>query len=194
MSDIKTLCIYCGASSNVDDVYKDAAREVGTYCAAQGYTIVYGGGSSGLMGIVADSALAAGGQVIGVIPEDLLKREVAYEGLTERHVTQSMHERQMKMVQLSDAFLALPGGLGTLAEFFEVLTWRSLNFHQKPVVMYNVDGYWDLLLKTIENSREKGFLHAEDKGLVKVIHDTKGLDNVLSAQENISESALTEKM
>lgn len=174
--NIKTICIYCGSAEGKDPVYQDIARQLGALCAEKDLRIVYGGAHVGLMGMVADSALEKGGEVVGVIPKDLQKREVAHRELTELHVTDTMHERQMMMAKLSDAFLILPGGIGTLAEFFEILTWRSLNFHDKPIYLLNLGGYWSALLDTLENAEDKGFLHSAHKDLVKIVNDISDIE------------------
>lgn len=155
---IQSLCIYCASSSNIEQSYKDLAQVVGGFCAAQNLEVVYGGGHLGLMGIVADSALEGGGRVVGVIPEFLTRLEVAHTGLSEMHFTQTMQERQSKMAELSDAFLILPGGLGTLAEFFEIVTWKSLGLHDKPISIINHNGYWDFLIKMLWDAREASFV------------------------------------
>lgn len=169
MSTIKTLCVYCASAQNVDQAYLDVARQTGVYCAENGIGIVYGGGHVGLMGLVADSSLALGGKVTGVIPEFLVDREVGHTGLTKRITTRSMQERQARMAELSDAFLILPGGLGTLAEFFEILTWKYLNLHDKPIYIWNINDYWTPLLKMIDQSYGQGFLRQKPTQLVKVI-------------------------
>ncbi len=163
------LCVYCGSSDQVSDIYKDAARGVGAFCAAQGMTLVYGGGHTGLMGITADAALAQGGEVIGVIPTFLHDKEVAHSGLTQLHVCETMHERQNKMAELADGFVLLPGGLGSLAEFFEIITWKQLHLHAKPVYVLNVEGYWDGLPQMIGSIRDHGFLRENPDSLYRVI-------------------------
>jgi len=142
MTSLRRLCVFCGSASGVRPEYEAAARELGTVLAGRGVGVVYGGASVGLMGVVADSALAAGGEVIGIIPQALVDREVAHAGLSELHVVGSMHERKALMAELSDAFVALPGGMGTLEELFEVFTWRQLGLHAKPIALLDVAGYW----------------------------------------------------
>jgi len=143
--------------------------------AGKGITIVYGGGSIGLMGILADAALEAGGRVIGVIPGHLGEKEIAHAGLSELHVVRTMHERKALMMELSDAFIALPGGLGTLEELFEVLTWSQLGLHAKPCGLLNVRGYYDPLLALLDRAVEQGFLRREHRGLLAVDTDPAGL-------------------
>lgn len=159
MNNPNNICVYCASSSKVDARYKTIAREVGALLAQRGKRIVYGGGHVGLMGILADSALAAGGEVVGVIPDVLVEKEVAHQGLTEMHITRDMQERQSKMAELADAFIVLPGGLGTLAEFFEAVTWKSLGLHDKPIVFYDPGGYWDPLIAMLDKAQDETFLY-----------------------------------
>ncbi len=163
-----SLCVYCASSSDVDPAHKDLARAVGELCADRGVEIVYGGGHLGLMGILADAALERGGRVVGVIPEFLTKLEVAHQGLSKMHLTRTMQERQSKMAELSDAFLILPGGLGTLAEFFEIVTWRSLRLHDKPIAILNHQGYWDSLVMMLNQAREQKFMREDPEALFSV--------------------------
>lgn len=155
---VKSLCVYCGSSTGQSPVYARAAVQCGSALAARGITLVYGGGNIGLMGIMADAALAAGGKVIGVIPQALVKRELAHRGLTELHTVCTMHERKQKMADLSDAFLALPGGVGTMDEFFEILTWLQLGIHSKPVGLLNTAGFYAGLLNFMNHMRKEQFL------------------------------------
>ncbi|WP_336041756.1 TIGR00730 family Rossman fold protein [Acinetobacter dispersus] len=154
---MNSICVFCGSSLGNDPIYQQMAQATGQEIAAQGKTLVYGGGRSGLMGVVADSALQAGGRVIGVIPNALVDRELAHTGLTELHIVNDMHERKTKMAELSDAFVALPGGAGTLEEIFEQWTWSQLGIHQKPCAFLNVDGFYDDLIKMLHASVERGF-------------------------------------
>ncbi|WP_436898334.1 TIGR00730 family Rossman fold protein [Acinetobacter gyllenbergii] len=154
---MNSICVFCGSSLGNDPIYQQMAEATGQAIAAQGQTLVYGGGRSGLMGVVANSALQAGGRVIGVIPEALVDRELAHTGLTELHIVNNMHERKTKMAELSDAFVALPGGAGTLEEIFEQWTWSQLGIHQKPCAFLNVDGFYDGLIQMIQGSVERGF-------------------------------------
>lgn len=153
----KSIAIFCGSSIGTDSIFLDTAQKMGQTIAQQGKTLVYGGGRSGLMGVVADSALQAGGKVIGVIPNVLVDRELAHPHLTELHVVSNMHERKTKMSELSDAFIALPGGAGTLEEIFEQWTWAQLGIHLKPCAFLNVAGFYDDLLKFIQFTTVKGF-------------------------------------
>lgn len=154
---MNSICVFCGSSLGNDPIYQQMAQATGQAIAAQGKTLVYGGGRSGLMGVVADSALQAGGRVIGIIPNALVDRELAHTGLTELHIVNNMHERKTKMAELSDAFVALPGGAGTLEEIFEQWTWSQLGIHQKPCAFLNVDGFYDDLIKMLQASVERGF-------------------------------------
>lgn len=158
-----TLCIYCGSNFGNDPRFLETARLVGKTIAEQKHTLVYGGGKVGLMGVVADEALAAGGKVIGIIPELFIQeeREIAHPDLTELHVVDSMHERKHKMASLADGFLALPGGIGTLEEIIEAFTWTQLGIHPKPCALLNVNGFYNPLMTLLADMVEKGFLHAE---------------------------------
>lgn len=157
---MNSIAIFCGSSLGTDQIFADVAELTGETIAKQGKTLVYGGGRSGLMGIVADSALAAGGKVIGVIPQGLVDRELAYPDLTELYIVKNMHERKTKMSELSDGFIALPGGAGTIEEIFEQWTWAQLGIHLKPCAFLNVEGFYDDLLKFIQLTTDKGFSKA----------------------------------
>jgi uncharacterized protein (TIGR00730 family) len=159
---MNSVCLYLGSSPGARPEYEEVVRQLATTIARRGMTLVYGGGNVGLMGVAANAALEAGGKVIGVIPADIADKEVGHHGLTELQVVDSMHERKMRMAKLSDGIIALPGGLGTLEELFEMLTWSQLGFHNKPIGLVNVAGYFDLLL---------GFLdHAVQERFVKQVH------------------------
>jgi uncharacterized protein (TIGR00730 family) len=162
----RRVCVYCGSSEGKRPEYAEAARGLGALLARRGIGVVFGGGRVGLMGAVADGALAAGGEVIGVIPEKLRTRELAHMGLTELIVVDSMHARKTMMAYLSDAFIALPGGWGTLEETFEVITWAQLNYHLKPVGILNVNGYYDPLLRFVEHAVNEGFIRSVHRGLM----------------------------
>ena len=160
------LCVFCGSSSGRSPAYAAAARAVGELFARRRIGLVYGGGNVGLMGIVADAARAAGGEVIGVIPRPLVDRELAHAGLTELHVVGSMHERKQRMHDLADGFVALPGGFGTLDELFEALTWAILGVHQKPCGLLDVDGFWAPLLRLVEQQVAEEFVQPRYAGLL----------------------------
>ncbi|MHB8145967.1 MAG: LOG family protein [Vulcanimicrobiaceae bacterium] len=152
------LCVFCGARSGHDRTFDPVVRDVASAIVRAGYGIVYGGGRVGLMGTLADAALAAGGEVIGVIPEALERAEIAHNGITQLHVVSSMHERKALMADLSDGFIALPGGVGTMDEFCEILTWRQLGIHDKPIGLLNADGFYDQLIALFDRMLELGFL------------------------------------
>jgi uncharacterized protein (TIGR00730 family) len=159
------VCVFCGSSIGTDPAYARVAADLGATLARDGRTLVYGGGDVGLMGVVADAALAAGGEVVGVIPDGLLVREVGHAALTELRVTASMHERKATMVELADSFVALPGGLGTFEELCEVLTWAQLGIHRKPVVVLDVEGFYDPLFALLDQAVEQGFVKAAHRAL-----------------------------
>ncbi len=172
---MRAVCVYCGSAPGADPVYLETARTLGTTLAERGLGLVYGGARVGSMGAVADAALAAGGQVIGVIPESLRSRELAHQGLTELVVVDSMHERKAIMAQRADAFLALPGGLGTLEELFEVLTWAQLGIHSKPCGVLDVAGYWSPLLSFLDRAVDQGFVTQLSRDLLMVGDDATRL-------------------
>ena len=163
-----SICVYCGSRPGESGLYADAARSIGTEIGLRGWQLVYGGGRAGLMGVVADAALAAGASVIGVIPQSLMVRELGHTGLTELHVVETMHQRKMMMAERSDAFLALPGGIGTFEELFEVWSWRQLGYHDKPLGLLNVAGYYDALLGFLQQSHEQGFMSQMQLDLLHV--------------------------
>lgn len=155
---LQRICVYCASNNGVRPEYVAAARQLGTLIALRGSALVYGGGGTGLMGALADAALAAGGEAVGVMPHGLVQREVAHKGLTALHVVDSMHERKAMLAELADAFVVLPGGVGTLEEFFETWTWAQLGVHQKPVGLLDVAHYWQSLVKMMEHVEAEGFL------------------------------------
>jgi uncharacterized protein (TIGR00730 family) len=155
---VKRLAIYCGSSPGSDPAFAAAAQAAGEMMAARGIGLVYGGGRLGLMGVVADAVLSNGGEAHGVIPQALIDLEVAHRGLTELHIVTSMHERKAKMTELTDAFLALPGGIGTFDELFEAWTWNALGYHAKPFALLNVGGFWDGLLDFLDTATSSGFM------------------------------------
>lgn len=158
---LKAVCIYCGSSFGTKPAYLHAAQAMGRTLAERGIELVYGGGNVGLMGAAADAALVAGGRVLGVIPERLMQREVGHRGISQLFVVRTMHERKDKMAQLSDGFVALPGGIGTLDELFEMMTWLQLGYHAKPVGVLDVDGYYDKLWAFLRHAVEEGFVRQE---------------------------------
>jgi uncharacterized protein (TIGR00730 family) len=159
--NLKSLCVYCGSSPGLRSSYIEAAEAFGRLLAAEGITLVYGGGNVGLMGAIADSVLQGGGEVIGVIPEQMVAKELAHNGLTELHRVASMHERKLKMAELSDAFVALPGGVGTMEEIFEVFTWTQLGIHSKPCAFLNVEQYYAPLFQFLDHMAEQRFVKKE---------------------------------
>ena len=170
---MRSVCVFCGSNSGARDSYAEAAREVGRALAERGLSLVYGGAALGLMGALADAALAAGGTVIGVMPKALIEREIAHAGLSELHEVRSMHERKAMMADRSDAFLALPGGAGTLEETFEAWTWAQLGHHAKPVGLLNVDGFFDALLTFLDHQCRERFIRREHRDMLFVESDPK---------------------
>jgi uncharacterized protein (TIGR00730 family) len=165
------IAIYCGSNSGLDPVYREAAARLAAHLAGQGIGIVYGGGRIGLMGVVADAALAAGGEVIGVIPRALLDKELGHSGVSRLEVVGSMHQRKQLMAERADAFLALPGGIGTFDELFEVWTWRQLGYHDKPIGVLNAGGYYDTLLTFLAQSVKAGFMGPWQMDLLQIARD-----------------------
>jgi uncharacterized protein (TIGR00730 family) len=165
---IKALCVYCGSASRLDPLYLEAARQVGQTAARLGMRIIYGAGSTGLMGALAEGALQTGGEVTGVIPSYFNTPVLAHSRLTTLEVVDTIHQRKARMVELADAFLALPGGFGTLDELFETLTWAQIGLHHKPIGILNVNGYFDPLLKMVEFARQEGFIYSQHRDLFNV--------------------------
>jgi len=163
-----SLCVYCGSRAGSEAAYAQAADAVGTLIGRMGWQLVYGGGRAGLMGRVADAALAAGARVVGVIPNSLMVRELGHAGLAEQHVVETMHQRKQMMAERSDAFLALPGGLGTFEELFEVWTWRQLGYHDKPLGLLNVAGYYDTLIAFLAQTAQRGFVSEAQRDLLEI--------------------------
>lgn len=180
MGQIRSICIYCGSSSGHDARFRLSAAELGRRIGEAGIDLVYGGGNIGLMGVVADAALAAGGRVIGVIPEDLKDAELAHPGLHELVVVTSMHERKRAMFERAEAFVALPGGPGTLDEIIEIITWRQLRLHGKPVVIVDDGGYWQPLIGLIDHSIQHGFARVSLRGLFTVVERAEDVLPVLA--------------
>ncbi|MEF3698402.1 TIGR00730 family Rossman fold protein [Desulfolutivibrio sp.] len=163
---MKSVCVFCGSNPGGDAVFLETAKALGTFLAREGLTVVYGGASVGLMGATANACLAAGGQVVGVLPDFLKKKELEHTGLTELHVVPSMHERKALMAELSDGFVALPGGMGTLEEFCEIVTWAQLGLHGKPCGLLNVGGFYDPLLALVRTMVENRFVRDAHAGIV----------------------------
>ena len=181
MNAISALCVYCGSSNDVSPVYLQQARELGRRAAERKLAIVFGGGRVGMMGALADGALEAGGEVIGIIPEHLQSQEVGHDGVTRLEIVDSMHTRKMRMFELSDAFCALPGGLGTLDETFEIVTWKQLGLHDAPVLLVNIDGYWDPLLALVAQQAEAGFVRERHRRLFETVDSIGALLETLES-------------
>jgi uncharacterized protein (TIGR00730 family) len=167
----KWVCVFCASAAGAHPQYIEAATELGRRIAERGYGLLYGGATVGAMGAVADAALAAGGEVVGVIPEVIREREIDHKGLTEQHVVGTMHERKAMLSSRADAFVALPGGYGTMDELIEIVTWAQLRIHAKPCVLVNVNGFYDGLLAFLDHTVREGFIVPENRGLVQVARD-----------------------
>ena len=182
MTDVRAICVYCGSSNRVDESHKDSARRIGREIGERGLQLVYGGGRVGLMGIAADATLAAGGEVIGIIPGHIQELEVEHTGLTELHVVDSMHTRKRMMFDRSDAFVILPGGLGTLDETFEIITWKQLGLHDKPVIVVDAGGYWRPMLDMLEHMIGAGFARPEHLRLFRVVDAVESVFEALALE------------
>lgn len=178
---MRRICVFCGSRSGHAPAYRQAAESLGKTLAERDIELVYGGGNVGLMGVMADACLAAGGKVIGVIPRALLEWEVGHHDLTRLEVVDSMHTRKARMAELADGFIALPGGLGTFEELFEILTWAQLGFHHKPAGLLNVEGYYSPLVQMLERGVAEGFMKQENRGLLLVEDNLVGLLRAMSA-------------
>lgn len=176
---MKTICVYCGANPGINEVYAEAARALGRTMVEQNLALVYGGGNVGLMGVIADEVLRLGGEVTGVIPTALVEREVGHTGLTRQFIVKDMHERKAMMANLSDGFIAMPGGMGTLEELFEMLTWSQLGIHAKPIGLLNVEGFYDGLISFIDHAREQGFIRPAHAALMMSADDPAALLKLL---------------
>jgi uncharacterized protein (TIGR00730 family) len=183
MSNIRRLCVYCGSSGAVDRQYREAAIELGARLAAAGIGLVYGGGRVGLMGLLADAALAGGGEVIGIIPSRLRDAELAHPGATELVVVESMHERKRLMAEKADAFAILPGGIGTLDEMFEILSWKQLGLHNRSILLADIGGYWVPLRALLDDIVTKGFARPEARELLLVVPTVAALMAALEVPE-----------
>jgi uncharacterized protein (TIGR00730 family) len=175
MKELKSICVYCGSSPGRLNAYSTAASALAASLVEQNIRLVYGGANVGIMGLLADTVLQLGGEVVGVIPESLVQKEVAHTGLTELHVTQSMHERKTLMAELSDGFIALPGGIGTLEELFEVWTWAQLGFHDKPCGLLNIEGYFDSLALFLDHATDEQFVKQPHRSMLIVESNSKKL-------------------
>jgi hypothetical protein len=168
VNNVKRLAVYCGSAAGSRPEFADATRATASAMVCRGVDLVYGGGRLGLMGLIADRVLEMGGRVYGVIPKALVNLEVAHNGITELHTVETMHERKAKMTDLADAFLALPGGVGTLDELFEAWSWNALGYHKKPFCLLNVDGFWDGMIQFIDHATDSGFLSAQRRAQLLV--------------------------
>lgn len=177
-----SICVYCGSKVGRHPEYRQAAQRLGELIAARGLRLVYGGGQVGLMGVIADAVLAAGGTVIGVIPDKLATKELLHPGVQEMHVVDTMHARKAKMTQLADAFIAMPGGYGTFDELFEAITWAQLGYHAKPIGLLNTAGYFDPLLQLLHHAVEQDFISSQHAGLIIHNHQPEPLLEQLTAQ------------
>ena len=191
---ISSVCVYCGAANGVAAPYVQAAKDVATALAQRKIRVVYGGGHVGLMGVVADTALRAGTEVVGIIPEHIKTQEVQHTGLTELHVVSDMHTRKRMMVERADAFVILPGGLGTLDEAFEILTWKKLRLHNKPIIIFNLNGYWDLFLDLIARAVSEGFALPSDQALFSVATTVEEMLKLMDDKSNPDIGILTARM
>lgn len=187
MARLRSLCVYCGSSAEVDPASRAGAAALGRQLGEEGITLVFGGGQVGLMGIIANAALQAGGKVIGVIPRHLDREEVGHRGIAELHVVETMHERKALMFQLSDAFAVLPGGLGTLDETFEMMTWRQLGLHDRPVVLVNQNDYWNPLLALLHHIAAAGFAQ---RGLFDLFTPVDRIDAVIPTIRALPEAQI----
>lgn len=191
MTTISALGVFCGSKTGDDPAFAAAARDLGRIMAARRVRMVYGGGNIGLMGIIADSVLGEGGHVTGVIPDFLMKFEVGKSDVSELIVVDSMHERKRRMFEMADGFVILPGGLGTLDETFEIVTWKQLRQHSKPIVVLNVSGYWDPFIDLVEGAIDGGFAHAGVRDLFTVVETVDGVFEALESAPEPVEEVLT---
>lgn len=180
---MRSVCVFCGSSAGANPAYRQVAREMGAALVRRGLGLIYGGGSLGLMGMVADAVLEAGGEAIGVIPGMLDRKEVAHGGLTRMHVVGSMHQRKAKMAELADAFVAMPGGMGTLEELAEVLTWGQLGIHRKPCGLLNVDGYYQPLISFFDHMVTEGLLQSRHRAMILVDEQPEALLDRLASYQ-----------
>ena len=190
MSPAFSICVYCGSRPGTEPAFAEAAREVGLWIAQNKGQLVYGGGHNGLMGMMADACLQAGGRVVGVIPKALVEKEWAHSGCSELHVVENMHERKRLMAERADAFLAMPGGIGTFEEFFEVWTWRQLGYHDKPVGLLNIKGYYDNLLTFLSTAVQQGFMNAGQMQLINSGTHAESLLKSLVTEANLAPGKL----
>jgi len=194
MSNIRRLCVYCGSSGAVEAQFREAASELGACLAEAGIELVFGGGRVGLMGLLADAVLSAGGKVIGIIPRRLREAEVAHLGVTELIVVDNMHDRKRQMAEKADAFAILPGGIGTLDEMFEILSWKQLALHDKPILLVDVGGYWAPLRTLLDHIVVQGFARPETRRLLHVVPSVSALMAALSEEPAASRKTDVEQL
>ncbi len=191
---VKSVCVYCGASSGTSESFVNIAKELGRELAGRGIRLVYGGGGIGLMGAVADATMASGGQVVGIIPQHLERAELGHRGLTELKIVDTMHTRKRMMFDMSDAFIILPGGMGTLDETFEIITWRQLGMHDKPIILVNHDNYWAPFLGLIDHVVDNGFARPAARQLFSVVGSVGRLFDLLAKQPQTREPSYPERI
>ena len=191
---VKSVCVYCGASSGNSESFVNIAKELGRELAERGVRLIYGGGGIGLMGAVADATMAAGGHVIGIIPQHLERAELGHRGLSELKIVDTMHTRKRMMFDMSDAFVILPGGMGTLDETFEIITWRQLGMHDKPIILINHDNYWKPFLDLVDHVIGNGFARPAARQLFSVVGSVGRLFDLLEAQPQTREPSYPERI
>jgi uncharacterized protein (TIGR00730 family) len=194
MTEVRSLCVLCGSREGIDPAYRRAATRLGHLMAERGVRLIYGGGSIGLMGVIADTVIAAGGEAVGVIPDFLIRYEVGHQGLTDLVVTDSMHERKRRMFEMADAFAILPGGLGTLDETFEIVTWKQLRLHDSPIVVLDVNGYWSPLVNLLGATIAGGFAHPDVAELITVVETPEQVLQALEWAPPPKEEMLTSQL
>jgi uncharacterized protein (TIGR00730 family) len=191
MAEVGSLCVLCGSREGGDTAYRKAAKDLGAFIARRGVRLIYGGGAIGLMGVLADSVLSRGGAVVGVIPDFLMKWEVGHAALSDLVITRTMHDRKTRMFEMADGFVVLPGGLGTLDEAFEIITWKQLRLHDKPIVVLDVGGYWAALVALIDRVVASGFASPTVTGLFTVVDSADKVFPALEAAPAAEKDALT---
>jgi uncharacterized protein (TIGR00730 family) len=191
VTEVRSLCVLCGSREGNDPAYRAAALRLGQLMGERGVRLVYGGGSIGLMGVIADAVVAAGGEVVGIIPDFLIRYEVGHGRLTDLVVTDSMHDRKRRMFEMADAFVILPGGLGTLDETFEIVTWKQLRLHDSPIIVLDVNGYWSPLVNLVRAIIAAGFAHPEVAELIAVVETPEQVLQALECAPPPQEEALT---
>lgn len=194
MAEIHSLCVLCGSHEGIDPAYRNAAKDLGARMAHRGVRLIYGGGAIGLMGVLADAVLSRGGAVVGVIPDFLMKWEVGHASLSDLVITDSMHARKTRMFAMADGFVVLPGGLGTLDETFEIITWKQLRLHNKPIVVLDVGGYWATLLALIDQAVASGFASPAVTGLFRVVDSPDKVFPALEAAPKAEKDVVTDHL